>query len=53
MNVQWSEIQELMFYEIEQSHNALEATKNTYCEKVDPWTVTRWFKKFCSGLQSS
>ena len=30
MNAQWSQIQELMFYEFKPAYNVLEATKNIY-----------------------
>ena len=49
MNVQPSLIQECMFYK-------LEAIKNICCVKgkvaVDHSSVTRWFKKFCSGCKN-
>ena len=44
---------ELMLYKFELSYNTMEATKNICYAKdegtVDHSTVTRWFKKFCSG----
>ena len=56
MNVQCSLIWELMLYEFEMGHNAMEATKNICWVKVegenDHNTVTRWFKKFCLGCKN-
>ena len=38
------------------SHNIPEATKDIYCGKsedtVEHSTVTKWFKKFCSGWKN-
>ena len=49
-------IYELMLYELEQGHNAAEATKSICCKKVkdavDLSTVTRWFKIFRSGYKN-
>ena len=56
MNVQYSQIQELMLYEFELGYNAIESIKNICCAKgedaVDPTTVTRCFKKFCLGCKN-
>ena len=56
MNVQCSQIQELMLYEFEVSHNTVEATENICCAKalvtVDHSTVNRWLKKFFFGYKN-
>ena len=56
INVQCSLNWEFMLYKFEQSHNAVEATKNVCCAKsestVDHSKVIRWFKKFCSGCKN-
>ena len=56
MNMQHSLIWELTLYEFKLSHKAVEATKNIHCEKgesvFDHITVTRWLKKFHSGLKN-
>ena len=45
-----------MLYKFEQGHNDAEAIKNICRAKgegaVDHNTVTRWFKKFCSGCKN-
>ena len=48
MNVQCSLIWELMLYEFELGHHTVEARDE---DEVDHSTVTRWFKKFCSGYK--
>ena len=55
MKVQWSLIQELMFYEFGLDHNTVEATINV-CGAEDEgtvayYTVTKWVKKFGSGCK--
>ena len=49
-------IWELMLYELKLSHNSVEPTKNICWAKAeitaDHSTVTRWFKKFCSGFKN-
>lgn len=56
INVEYSLIQELMFYKFKLSHNAMEATKLIHCVKgegaVDPNSGTRWFRKFCWGCKN-
>ena len=56
MNVQRNLIQELMIYEFEPDHNAMEETKNICCAKdesaVNHRTVTRWLKKFYAGSKN-
>ena len=56
MNVKYSLIWELMFYKFKLDHNAVEATKDICCAKVedtvDHCIVTRWFKKFCLGCKN-
>ena len=56
MNVPHSLIQELMPHKFELGHNVKETTKNICCAKgegtVDHTTITRWFKKFCSGCKN-
>ena len=57
MNRKCSLIWEVMFYEFKNDHNtAREATKNICCERskgtIDYSTVTRCFKKFCSGCKN-
>ena len=49
MNMQYSLIWELVFYEFELGHNATEAAQNISMRsegEVDHHTVTGWFKKF-------
>ena len=45
-----------MLYKFELGHNTMKATKNISCAKsegtIDNNTVTRWFKKFCSGYKN-
>ena len=45
-----------MLYEFKLGHNAVEAAKNICGAKnegvVDHRTVTRWFKKICSGYKN-
>ena len=43
-----------MLHEIELSHIVVEAAINIYCRKGEGvvGTVTRWFKKFCSGSKN-
>ena len=47
---------ELMFYQFEVGHNAMESTKEIRFIKdkgaVDLVIVTRWFKKFYSGCKN-
>ena len=47
MKVQYSLIQELIFYKYEVGYNAIKATKNICCAKsedtLDHSTITRWF----------
>ena len=56
MNVQHRLIWELMLLEFELGHNAMETTKNICSPKsegtVNPSTITRRFKKFCSGYKN-
>ena len=55
MNRQCSQIRELIFYEFEQGHNAVEAAKIIWAKAegaVDHRTVTRWSKKFHSGYKN-
>ena len=55
MNMQCSLIWELILHKFKIGHNAAEAIKNNSCVKgkraVNHSTVTRWFKKFCSGCK--
>ena len=45
-----------MIYEFELYLKGTEVIKNIYCAKyestVDSSTVTKWFKKYCSGYKS-
>ena len=43
-----------MLFKFELGHNAVEATKNICCAKGENNhnTLTRWFKKFCSGCNN-
>ena len=43
-----------MLYKFELGHNAMEATKNICVKGEDAvdHTVTKWFKKFCSGCKN-
>ena len=56
IKMQCSLIQEAMHCEFNLDHNVTKATKNIYCVEdegaVDHSTVTRWFKKFCSGCKN-
>ena len=56
MNVQCRIIWELMFYKFTLGHNTTEATKNICYVKIEGAinhsTVSRCFKKFCSGCQN-
>ena len=54
MNVQSSQIRELMLYDFELSYDAAEATKSIFCTKgessVDQNATNGWFKKFRSSF---
>ena len=56
MNLHFSLIWELIVYAFKLCHNAVKATKILCGTKdkiaIDHSTVTRWFKKFCSGFQN-
>ena len=56
MNMQYNLIWELILYEFEMGHDAVESTKNIFCVKsegaVDHSTVTWGFRKFCSGYKN-
>ena len=55
MNVQCSLIREVKLYRCKLGHNTAKAIKDICCTKVertvDHSTVTRLFKKFCSGYK--
>ena len=56
MNVQCSLIWELILYEFELDHNAVEAAKNICCAKSEGTdnvnTVTTCFEEFCLGYKN-
>ena len=55
MNMQCGLIPEITYYEFELGPNILDATQNISVKEEgaeDLSTVTRWFKKFCSGCKN-
>ena len=56
MNVQQSQIQQLILYKFEQGYNTMEMTKKICCAKCDDAiehsAVTRWLMKFGTGCKT-